>query len=42
MVKLSEFEAPPPGVALTTVTGFIPALAISEALMEAVNFVLLT
>jgi len=36
-VKLTEFDVPPPGVGLTTVTGSTPPLATSTAKIDAVN-----
>ena len=42
MVKFFECEVPPPGAGFITVTGTVPALAMSEAVIAAVTFVLLT
>jgi hypothetical protein len=42
MVKVSPLDAPPPGVGFTTVTDGVPAVAMSLAGTEAVNFVALT
>lgn len=42
MTKLSLLESPPPGVGFFTVTGTVPALAISAPLMATVSCVLLT
>jgi hypothetical protein len=36
-LNVTEFDVPPPGVGLVTVTGGVPVLAISVARMEAVN-----
>ena len=41
-VKLTALEVPPPGVGLKTVTGKVPAEAISAAVMAAVSWVGLT
>jgi hypothetical protein len=38
IVKLTAFEGPPPGLGLLTVTLAVPAVSISPAEMEAVNF----
>ena len=38
MVKVSEFEVPPPGEGLVTVTAGVPAAAISEARITAVSW----
>src|SRR5437867_8648753 len=40
-VKATEFETPPPGDGLKTVTGKLPGLAMSPAVMEAVNWLAL-
>ena len=37
IVKVSVLEVPPPGVGLYTVTDAVPAVAMSAAVMEAVN-----
>ena len=42
IVKVSAPEVPPPGVGLKTVTGTLPAVAISAAVIEAVSCVALT
>ena len=42
IVKFTALEAPPPGAGLFTVTGAMPALAISAAGIAAVTFVALT
>ena len=42
MVKVTEFEVPPPGAALNTVTFAVPATAMSVAGINAVIWVLLT
>ena len=36
-VKVCGLDVPPPGTGLSTVTGCVPAVAISEAEIEAVN-----
>jgi hypothetical protein len=41
MVKVSPLDVPPPGVGFTTVTDAVPAVAMSLAGTEAVNFVAL-
>ena len=41
-VKLTEFEAPPPGAGFVTTTAKVPAVAWSLALSEMVNWVELT
>jgi hypothetical protein len=41
-VKLTEFDAPPPGEGLVTTTGYVPAVAWSLALKEMVSCVELT
>jgi hypothetical protein len=41
-VKVTLFEMPPPGAGFCTVTAGVPAVAISEARMEAVSWVALT
>ena len=41
-VKVTAFEAPPPGVGLATVTGSDPAVATSVARMAAISLVALT
>jgi hypothetical protein len=40
--KVSTFEVPPPGAGVITVTGEVPAEAISEALTAAVSLLALT
>ena len=40
MVKVIALEVPPPGTLLNTVTPAVPAVAMSAALMLAVNWVL--
>jgi len=42
IVKLSPAEVPPPGPALKTVTLAVPAVAMSAAVIAAVNCVALT
>ena len=42
IVNVSEFDAPPPGVGFTTVTAAVPELAMSAAVIAAVNEVALT
>jgi hypothetical protein len=42
IVKLCPLEVPPPGVGLKTVTVAVPAVAMSAAVIAAVNCVLLT
>jgi len=42
MVRLMEFETPPPGAGLNTVIGKFPALTMSVARIVAVNCVALT
>jgi len=42
IVKLSALEVPPPGVGLKIVTLAVPALAMSAAVIDAVNCVALT
>jgi hypothetical protein len=42
IVKVNPFDVPPPGVGFITVTDAVPAVAMSLAGTEAVNFVLLT
>ena len=42
MVKVRAFDVPPPGVGLTTVTGNVPARAMSLAKIAAVTCVALT
>ena len=37
IVKVCELEVPPPGVGLVTVTLAVPAVAMSEAVIVAVN-----
>ena len=41
-VKLTALDVPPPGEGLVTVTGGVPAVAMSEARMAAVSLVALT
>jgi hypothetical protein len=41
IVNVCAFDAPPPGVAFTTVTEAVPGVAMSAAEMEALSFVLL-
>jgi hypothetical protein len=41
-LNVTEFDVPPPGVGLITVTGGVPVLAMSVARIEAVNCVALT
>ena len=41
-VKLTEFEAPPPGMGFVTTTGKVPAVAWSLAVSWIVNFTALT
>jgi hypothetical protein len=41
-LNVTEFDVPPPGVGLVTVTGGVPVLAMSVARIEAVNCVALT
>ncbi len=38
IVKVSAFETPPPGAGLKTVTLAVPAVAMSDAVIEAVNW----
>ena len=40
IVKASAFEVPPPGAGFTTVTCAVPAVAMSAAVMAAVNWLL--
>ncbi len=42
IVKLTPFDVPPPGVGLNTVTVAVPAVAMSEADIEALTCVALT
>jgi hypothetical protein len=39
MVRLRALEVPPPGVGLKTVTGTIPAAAMSAAVIVAISWV---
>jgi len=39
IAKFTEFDVPPPGVGLKTVTDAVPALAMSAAVMDAVSWV---
>jgi len=41
-LNVTEFDVPPPGVGLVTVTGGVPVLAMSVARIDAVNCVALT
>ena len=39
IVNIFEFDVPPPGIGLKTVTGFVPTAVRSEAGMTAVSWV---